>query len=198
MIKFNNINQEIPYKIFEEKYNKSLQAQQKNIEAICISSYSKEKSEVNARFVNLKFIDNKEFIFFSNYKSPKSQDFTSHNQITGLIYWSSIDVQIRIKANIKRTSKKYNQAYFSKRSSKKNALAISSNQSSVIKSYASVENEYKKTLKNKNLNICPDYWGGYSFTPYYFEFWQGHEFRLNKREAYELNNSQWMHSYLEP
>jgi pyridoxine/pyridoxamine 5'-phosphate oxidase len=77
-------------------------------------------------------------------------------------------------------------------------LAISSNQSSVIKSYASVENEYKKTLKNKNLNICPDYWGGYSFTPYYFEFWQGHEFRLNKREAYELNNSQWMHSYLEP
>lgn len=64
MIKFNNINQEIPYKIFEEKYNKSLQAQQKNIEAICISSYSKEKSEVNARFVNLKFIDNKEFIFF--------------------------------------------------------------------------------------------------------------------------------------
>ena len=198
MIKFNNINQEIPYKIFEEKYNKSLQAQQKNIEAICISSYSKEKSEVNARFVNLKFIDNKEFIFFSNYKSPKSQDFTSHNQITGLIYWSSIDVQIRIKANIKRTSKKYNQAYFSKRSSKKNALAICSNQSSVINSYEDMQKNYEHSLSQDNLKKCPDYWGGFSFTPYYFEFWEGHESRLNKRQVFYKEGDSWSSLILQP
>ena len=31
----------------------------------------------------------------------------------------------------------------------------------------------------------PDFWGGYSFIPYYFEFWQGHENRLNKRHVFE-------------
>ena len=31
-----------------------------------------EKSEVDSRYVNLKFIECKKFIFFSNYNSPKS------------------------------------------------------------------------------------------------------------------------------
>ena len=198
MIEFNNLAQETPYLVFEEKYNKSLSANQKNIEAICISSYSSEDKEVNARFVNLKFINDKEFIFFSNYKSPKSQDFLSHNQITALIYWSNINVQVRIKAHIKQTSKKFNQDYFSNRDIKKNALAISSHQSVGINSYEEVQKNYDLSLREKALNECPDYWGGYSFTPYYFEFWEGHESRLNKRETYILQKNQWVHGYLQP
>ena len=64
MIQFNNLNQEIPYLVFKEKYNESLNAKQKNIEAISISSYNSEMSEVDSRYVNLKFISNDEFIFF--------------------------------------------------------------------------------------------------------------------------------------
>tara|TARA_Y100000385_G_scaffold290665_1_gene364819 strand:- start:3990 stop:4586 length:597 start_codon:yes stop_codon:yes gene_type:complete len=198
MIKFININQEAPYLVFKELYDESIKVKQKNIEAICISSFSKKNNEVNSRFVNLKVVNNKEFIFFSNYKSPKSLDFNEHNQISGIFYWNKINVQIRLKAYIKKTSKEFNQAYFLKRDSKKNALAISSNQSSVIKSYKDVKKKYLKSYANGDLKNCPQYWGGYSFTPYYFEFWEGHEFRLNKREAYELNNNQWIHSYLEP
>lgn len=198
MIKFTNINQEAPYLVFKEKYDKSIEAKQKNIEAICISSYSKKSNEVNSRYVNLKIVNDKEFIFFSNYKSPKSMDFSEHNQITGLFYWNKINVQIRLKAFIKKTSKEFNQSYFFNRDSKKNALAISSNQSSLIKSYKDVEKKYQKSYANDDLKNCPDYWGGFSFTPYYFEFWQGHECRLNKREVYELNKSEWVHSYLEP
>ena len=96
---------------------------------LCISSYSKNLEEVNARFVNLKFVEDKHFIFFSNYESPKSRDFESHTQITALFYWSSIDTQIRMKANIEKTSNDYNQEYFRPRDIHKNALAISSKQS---------------------------------------------------------------------
>ena len=39
MIKFNNLNQEIPYRLFKEKYDEALNAGQKGIEAISISSY---------------------------------------------------------------------------------------------------------------------------------------------------------------
>lgn len=111
MIQFKNLSQEIPYLIFKDKYNDSIKANQSQIEAISIASYSLKEKEVNARFVNLKFVNNKEFIFFSNYKSPKSQDFNSHSQITALIYWNSINMQIRIKAEIKQTSREYNLAY---------------------------------------------------------------------------------------
>ena len=112
MIKFDNLSKDIPYKIFKEKYDASLIANQKNIEAICISSYSKEQNEVNSRFVNLKIISDKEFVFFSNYESVKAKDFASHNQITALIYWHSIDTQIRMKANIYKMTKEYNNKYW--------------------------------------------------------------------------------------
>ena len=63
MIQFNNLNQEKPYLLFEEKYNEALNAGQKVIEAISISSFNNQINEVDSRYVNLKFITNDEFIF---------------------------------------------------------------------------------------------------------------------------------------
>ena len=85
MIKFDNLNQEIPYLFFKAKYNEAVNAGQKGIEAISISSYNKELSEIDSRYVNLKFILNDEFIFFSNYNSPKAYSFKSHIQIAALV-----------------------------------------------------------------------------------------------------------------
>jgi len=198
MIQFNNLNQETPYLFLKEKYDEAVDAGQKGIEAISISSYNKEISEVDSRYVNLKFILNDEFIFFSNYDSPKASSFISHDQIAVLLYWPSINAQIRMKATIKRTTDEFNQNYFFNRSEEKNALAISSNQSKPINSYSQVKENYNKSLKNNDLKKCPEFWGGYSFTPYYFEFWEGHESRLNKREVYEKSYDSWKHLILQP
>ena len=198
LIKFINDNNEEPYVQFKHKYNDAINENQKNIEAINISSYSSMLNEVNSRFVNLKYVDNKDFIFFSNYESPKAQDFTTHNQISALIFWNSINVQIRLKAIIKKTTKEFNNNYFQNRSKQKNALAISSNQSEPIKSFESVINNFNSSLNNDDLQKCPDHWGGYSFTPYYFEFWEGHKSRLNKRNVYEIKENGWKQSIIQP
>ena len=198
MIQFNNLNQDVPYQRFKEKYDEALNADQKGIEAISISSYNKEISEVDSRYVNLKFITNDEFIFFSNYNSPKASAFNSNNQIAALIYWPSVNVQIRMRAKIKKTPITYNQKYFFDRKEEKNALAISSNQSKPIDSYNQVKENYNTSLKNDDLKKCPEFWGGYSFAPYYFEFWEGHESRLNKREAYRKIDDSWKHLILQP
>ena len=198
MIQFNNLNQEIPYQLLKEKYDEAMNAGQKGIEAISIASYESKKNEVDSRYVNLKFISNDEFIFFSNYDSPKASAFNSHDQIAALLYWPRINVQIRMKAKIKKTSDEFNQKYFFDRSKEKNALAISSNQSKKIDSYSLVKENYNKSLKNDDLKKCPKYWGGYSFIPYYFEFWEGHESRINKREVFEIVNGSSKHSYLQP
>ena len=81
MIEFNNLSHELPYSLLKSSYDKSLHANQKNIEAICISSYSNNNNEVNSRYVNLKYVNDKEFIFFSNYDSPKAIEFLNHKQI---------------------------------------------------------------------------------------------------------------------
>jgi pyridoxamine 5'-phosphate oxidase len=199
MIDLSKINNKFePYIIFQDFYNSALKAEQKQLEAINISSYQEKTNEVFSRFVNIKFVEDEKWIFFSNYNSPKAKQFNLHNQIAAVFYWSSINVQIRMKANIKKTSKNYNQKYFFDRSEKKNALAISSNQSKPTDSYKQVKENYNKSLKNEDLKKCPEYWGGFSFTPYYFEFWEGHDSRLNKRKVFEKIDDVWKQSFLQP
>ena len=198
MIEFINLSGEEPYALFKKNYHKAKNAGQKNIEAIVISTFNKEIKEVDSRFVNIKIIDNHKFIFFTNYNSPKAIAFDSFDQISAIFYWSSINTQIRMKAMINKTTKNFNNEYFKKRNKEKNALAISSNQSKPSTSYNEIVSKYENIKKTKNLLKCPDYWGGFSFIPYYFEFWEGHKSRVNKRVIFDKTHLDWNRSFLEP
>lgn len=198
MINFINHNNEIPYRVLLEAYKKALKAKQKNIEALTISSYNPTLNEVDSRYVNLKIIDNNKFIFFTNYNSPKSIAFDLHKQISALFFWESINIQIRMKAHIYKTSMDFNRNYFKNRSSEKNALAISSFQSRQISSYERVLENYKTAKNNEDLTKCPEYWGGYYFIPYLIEFWTGNDYRINERNLYEKNKDSWQHSIIQP
>ena len=92
----------------------------------------------------------------------------------------------------------FNQNYFFNRPEEKNALAISSSQSKPIDSYSQVKENYNRSLESDDLKKCPDFWGGYSFVPYYFEFWEGHQSRINKREVFEKMDCVWKQSFLQP
>lgn len=198
MIEFINNNNKEPYKLLRKLYKKALNMKQKNIEAFLIASYSSSSDEVDSRFVNLKYVDDESFIFFSNYNSPKAKQFSEHQQISTVLYWNQVNIQIRIKGYIKKASKEFNINYFKNRSKDKNAIAIGSQQSDRIASYKKVKDKYKNTLNRTDLDICPEYWGGFILDPFYFEFWEGNDSRINKRQAYELKDSQWISYFLEP
>tara|TARA_B100002019_G_scaffold265312_1_gene254768 strand:- start:6110 stop:6706 length:597 start_codon:yes stop_codon:yes gene_type:complete len=198
MIKFIKIHKEAPYLLFREKYDQAFTINQKNIEAFSISSHLKDTNEVDSRYVNLKIIDGKDFIFFTNYNSTKSRQFESNNNIAALFFWNKINLQIRIKAKIYKLDESLSDIYFSQRQKEKNALAISSKQSEPISSFDIVKQNYLRALDSANLKKRPEYWGGYRFIPYEFEFWVGHEFRLNKRYHYKLINKEWKKTLLQP
>ena len=127
------------------------------------------------------------------------EKFLKRDDKTALFFWRKINCQIRIKANIFKSDAEFCNIYFASRDSKKNAIAISSDQSKSINSYDEVIKKYEDTLKNENnLNVRPDYWGGYTFEPYYFEFWEGEEFRLNKREVFQKKQNNWISYLLQP
>lgn len=199
MIKITNLSKNKPYLMFREHYLEALKAKQKFIEAVAISSYDELTKQVDSRFVNLKYINNDQWTFFSNYNSSKAEQFISNSNISALFYWNSINVQIRIKANIFKSSVSISDEHFGNRSLEKNSLAISSRQSKVIKSYEAVQEKYLKILNNTNSNKArPEYWGGYTFVPFQFEFWEGHQSRLNKRILYKSVELNWEESFLEP
>ena len=199
MINIDKMNVAEPYNMFRKYYEEAKKKEQKIIEAISISSYDKKNSIVDSRFVNLKYVINDEWIFFSNYNSPKSKQFKSHDQISAVIYWNSINVQIRMKAKIQKTNSEFSNEHFQSRDMTKNLLAILSRQSEPMSSYDDFLKNYEKNLSLKFENATrPEYWGGFSFSPYYFEFWEGHNSRINKRKFYELKNQDWKDGFLQP
>jgi len=199
MIKISNLDQTPPYKKFKFFYDEAIKNNQSSIEAMTIASYSTKHNEVDSRFVNLKYIQKDKWIFFSNYDSKKAEQFNSHNQVSALLYWNKIDVQIRIKGKVEKTQEDISDNHYSDRKIFKNALAHSSQQSQKVNSFKLIEDKYNEVLKKENLlKKRPENWGGYSITPYYIEFWKGQESRLNHREVFELKNYEWVSFILQP
>tara|TARA_B100000242_G_scaffold17275_1_gene10595 strand:+ start:35722 stop:36321 length:600 start_codon:yes stop_codon:yes gene_type:complete len=199
MIELDRLNKTEPYKKFYYFYDNCIKNKQLFPEAIVVSTYDSSFNQVDSRYVNLKYVLGDEWIFFTNYNSPKGIQIKSHNQISVVIFWNCINVQIRIKAKIRETSKTFSDSHFAERSYLKNALAISSKQSSIIQNYEKVKQNYDETLKNKTiLSKRPSFWGGYSFTPYEIEFWEGESSRINKREKFIKKRNIWKKYFLEP
>ena len=151
MIIIKNKNDLEPYQKFYSLFSEAQKNNQKAIDAVSISSFNIETNEVESRYVNLKYIIDEEWIFFSNYNSKKASDFSSHDQISVLFYWDLLNVQIRIKAHIKKTDSAFSDLHYSKRNMSKNAIAVSSKQSKQIDSYDEVISNYQSALNNKDL-----------------------------------------------
>jgi|TARA_B100001093_G_scaffold126483_1_gene119041 pyridoxamine 5'-phosphate oxidase len=185
-----------PFGIFKDYYNESFSKNQINIEAMCLST-SKDNVPFS-RYVNAKYIIDDKLIFFSNYGSNKAQQIMNSNQVACLFFWPTTKIQTRISGTITKSSSEISNEHFKKRSIQKNASAISSRQSNKVESFSIINNKYQNVLDNFESIDRPDYWGGYSICPNYFEFWRGDKNRLNKREEYKLHDGEWVYSILEP
>ena len=123
--------------------------------------------------------------FFTNYNSPKAKSL-QNSKINALFFWSKTNVQIRIKANIKKLMLHYQIAILKRKREKCNFNNLKS-----IKKYHLL-NKLKKNLIELFLMITILIIGlitsGFSFIPYYFEFWEGNDLRLNKRTVYEFKD----------
>ena len=86
MIIFKEIEDSHPYQKFITVYDNAKLNNQKNINAAAISSYNIDLSEVDSRFVNIKYITGNKWTFYTNLESPKAIQFRSHNQISVLFF----------------------------------------------------------------------------------------------------------------
>ncbi len=197
MIKINIKEKHEPYCRFVSFYNEAIEREQKNIEAGCLSSCDKY-NRVHGRFINIKYVNDDEFIFFSNYQSPKAKDFIQNQNVSLTFFWSSTNSQIRLEGKIRLLDGKRSDNHWRNRSNEKNALAVSSKQSYEANSYDEIKSSYEQVLENADLTIRPSFWGGFVINPTFFEFWKGHEFRLNRREVYILENKKWHKKIIQP
>jgi pyridoxamine 5'-phosphate oxidase len=188
-----------PIEQFKDWFNHAIEMEVSEVNAMTIATVS-PNGLPSARIVLLKEVDDKGFVFFTNYESRKGKELDKNPHVALLFYWKELERQIRIEGKVKKISNKESDAYFDLRSLESKMSAIVSRQSSVVQHREHLEERWVKYLKdNYEKKIKrPEYWGGYRVIPEKIEFWQGRKNRLHDRILYTKNKSVWNIERLEP
>lgn len=160
--------------------------------AMALATASKT-GKPSCRMVLLKGVDDKGFLFFTNYNSRKGQELAESPYASLIFYWRELERQVCIEGIVERTSRETSEAYFHRRPRQSQLGAHASPQGKIIASRKELEDELIRLddlYKGKEIPL-PSYWGGYRVIPNEIEFWQGRESRLHDRFRYIQKNSHW-------
>jgi pyridoxamine 5'-phosphate oxidase len=141
----------------------------------------------SSRTVLLKGVDERGFVFFTNYESRKAADIAANPHVSLLFPWHDLQRQVRVEGMASKVSTEESEAYFASRPRESQLGAWASPQSRVVASRSALDERYGGVLAQfAGLDEVPvpPHWGGFRVAPYAVEFWQGRKGRMHDRLVY--------------
>ncbi len=153
------------------------------------------------RIVLLKNVDEKGFVFFTNYGSRKAGEIFANPKVSLLFPWHPMERQVKICGTAEKISVMESARYFATRPRDSQLAAWASSQSQAItsRSFLMMQLENMKQKFAQGEVPLPDFWGGIRVRPHQIEFWQGGANRLHDRFEYkQREDNTWSISRLAP
>ena len=135
-------------------------------------STSTQSGIPSSRFVLLKQVDERGFVFFTNYSSRKSTELSDNPHAALAFYWREVSRQVRVVGRVEKVSKEESEAYYKTRPIGSRVGAWASPQSSVVgegevqQLFEGYREKFGISSVTKDADIpLPEFWGGWRVVP---------------------------------
>jgi len=152
-----------------------------------------DDGQPSLRVVLLKAVDERGFVFYTNYESRKGRELLAHPKAALCFHWQTLERQVRIEGEVQRVAPEEADAYFATRARLSQIGAWASKQSRPLSNDAELDarvHEMEQRFAEAAVPR-PSYWSGFRVVPRRIEFWRNRAFRLHERLVYERADGGW-------
>lgn len=144
-----------------------------NPESVVVAT-ARSDGRPSARTVLLRGIDERGFVFYTNYESRKGVELAENAQAALCFPWIVLDRQVRVVGRVEHTGVHESDAYWATRQRGNQIAGSVSDQSRPVADRATLQRRFDELAERFSGKPVPrpSHWGGYRVVPEELEFWQ--------------------------
>ena len=174
-----------PFSLFRHWLEEATRSEVNDPNAMALASVDSEGMP-NVRMVLLKDVDERGFVFYTNYESAKGRELLGQRKASGVLHWKSLRRQVRFRGHVETVADAEADAYFASRPRDARIGAWASQQSRPLESRFALEKAvvYHGARFGVGEVPRPPHWSGFRIVPVEIEFWHDRPFRLHDRSVF--------------